>query len=147
MPAGAAAAGDAELAAGEDAAASGAAAADADAGGAKAAGGEATAAAADEAKVSGEVPACEAAAGVATAGGEAAANLSLTRLEAIQAEYMADDLPIDLARMRLWTDEQAVKYFESGGEVAPPSEQPDAIGAGARRAAPRLDGVGCGRWW
>ena len=32
---------------------------------------------------------------------------------------MADDLDIDLERMQHWTKDQAVAYFESGGEKVP----------------------------
>ena len=42
--------------------------------------------------------------------------LTLQDLEAIQSDALADDVPIDLARMATWTLEQAVAYFESGGE-------------------------------
>jgi len=45
--------------------------------------------------------------------------LTLARLETIQTEAMADDVPIELARMSLWTREQAVAYFESGGVDEP----------------------------
>jgi hypothetical protein len=50
--------------------------------------------------------------------------LSQAELEDIQADAMADDLAIDLEKMSVWTKEQAVAYFESGGEVepAPPIE-------------------------
>jgi len=45
--------------------------------------------------------------------------LTLEELEDIQAEYMADDVAIELERMSLWTSEKAHAYFESGG-VEPP---------------------------
>mmetsp|Transcript_31368 Transcript_31368/g.51904 ORF Transcript_31368/g.51904 Transcript_31368/m.51904 type:complete len:421 (-) Transcript_31368:159-1421(-) len=41
--------------------------------------------------------------------------LTLAQLEAIQAEALADDIPIDLERMSLWTEAQAIQFFESGG--------------------------------
>ena len=41
--------------------------------------------------------------------------LSLDDLEAIQADYHADDVAIDLATMSLWTAEAAKAYFENGG--------------------------------
>lgn len=47
--------------------------------------------------------------------------LSLTELVDIQAECMADDLEIDLTYMSRWTREQAVMYFESGGQEEPPA--------------------------
>ena len=46
--------------------------------------------------------------------------LTKADLEGIQADAMADDVEIDLEKMSLWTTEQAVTYFESGGEVEPP---------------------------
>lgn len=45
--------------------------------------------------------------------------LTLEELESIQADEMADDVPIDLAKMSEWTAEQARLYFESGGAVDP----------------------------
>ena len=45
--------------------------------------------------------------------------LTLDELEQIQAEALADDVEIDLARMRLWATEEARAYFESGGTVVP----------------------------
>ena len=33
---------------------------------------------------------------------------------------MADDIPIDLVKMTLWTENEASVFFESGGEDAPP---------------------------
>ena len=37
----------------------------------------------------------------------------------LQAELMADDVEIDIERMKNWTVDEATQYFESGGEVAP----------------------------
>ena len=37
----------------------------------------------------------------------------------IQADAMADDIAIDMEKMALWTEADAVAYFESGGEVEP----------------------------
>lgn len=45
--------------------------------------------------------------------------LSAAQLQSIQADCMADDLDIDLERMSLWTESQAIAYFESGGSEAP----------------------------
>lgn len=45
--------------------------------------------------------------------------LSLEELFSIQAEAMADDVAIDLERMRMWTRQQAMEYFESGGTRDP----------------------------
>ena len=45
--------------------------------------------------------------------------LSQSDLESIQADALADDVPIDLERMRLWSPEDAYAYFESGGTVEP----------------------------
>jgi len=47
-------------------------------------------------------------------------SLTLAQLQDIQSECMADDIEIDLAKMAFWTAEEAVAYFESGGEVEPP---------------------------
>ena len=46
--------------------------------------------------------------------------LSVAELEAIQAEYLADDIAIEFERMRVWTADAARKYFESGGLEVPP---------------------------
>eukprot|EP00966_Prymnesium_polylepis_P333799 7389219-Prymnesium_polylepis.1 len=46
--------------------------------------------------------------------------LTQQQLESIQADAMADDIDIDLERMSLWTEAQAVAYFESGGTEEPP---------------------------
>jgi hypothetical protein len=43
--------------------------------------------------------------------------LSLAELEEIREECMAEDVPIDLARMASWTHEQAQTFFENGGEA------------------------------
>ena len=37
----------------------------------------------------------------------------------LQAEFMADDLEIDMEKMSLWTKDEASAYFESGGEERP----------------------------
>lgn len=57
--------------------------------------------------------------------------LSRAALEAIQLECHADDLPIDMALMAGWSEQDAAAYFESGGLVVP-----------APSAAVTLDGVG-----
>ena len=60
--------------------------------------------------------------------------LSRAELEALQLEAMADDVEIDLDRMSLWSSEQAMAYFESGGADIPPgpstksSESIDVVG-------------------
>ena len=43
----------------------------------------------------------------------------LPGLQALQAECLADDVPIDIGRMAGWTEEQARAFFESGGEEVP----------------------------
>ena len=48
--------------------------------------------------------------------------LSMEILERLQAEAMADDVAIDLARMSCWTELQAIEYFESGGTVKPDAQ-------------------------
>ena len=45
--------------------------------------------------------------------------LSLSELQDIQADAMADDVVIDFERMSMWTADQASKYFESGGMEEP----------------------------
>eukprot|EP00966_Prymnesium_polylepis_P037363 867737-Prymnesium_polylepis.1 len=42
--------------------------------------------------------------------------LTLSDLERIREDAMAEDVDIDLARMSAWTEEQATTYFENGGE-------------------------------
>lgn len=45
---------------------------------------------------------------------------TLTRtIISLQAEHMADDVDIDFDKMRLWTEEEANSYFESGGAEEP----------------------------
>ena len=53
--------------------------------------------------------------------------LSLAELESIQADALADDIPIDFAKMSLWTSEQATTFFESGGTEEPTSEKPAPV--------------------
>eukprot|EP00966_Prymnesium_polylepis_P185725 4305113-Prymnesium_polylepis.1 len=50
--------------------------------------------------------------------------LTLEALEAIQGDAMADDIAIDFDRMTLWTEAQAVAYFESGGTQEPRAPLP-----------------------
>lgn len=59
--------------------------------------------------------------------------LSKAELEDIQAEFMADDIAIDLDKMSLWTREQAATYFDSGGMKEPVSA-PVALGRKPRIA-------------
>ena len=47
--------------------------------------------------------------------------LTLAELDSIQADAMADDVEIDFEKMRLWTHEQAVVFFETGEEPPPPA--------------------------
>ena len=61
-------------------------------------------------------------------------HLSVQQLEDIQADALADDLDIDFDRMKLWTADQAIEYFESGGQ-----SDPDALSDAQLRA----DHVGC----
>ena len=53
--------------------------------------------------------------------------LSQAELEAMQLEAMADDVEIEYDRMAVWTREQAMRYFESGGTDVPPV--PSAAGS------------------
>jgi len=48
----------------------------------------------------------------------------MEELQEIQADAMADDIEIDLAKMSLWTKDQAVAFFESGGEDEPKEAMP-----------------------
>ena len=45
--------------------------------------------------------------------------LTLAELEAVQQDALADDVAIDFERMKVWSLEEAEKYFESGGTEAP----------------------------
>lgn len=63
--------------------------------------------------------------------GELHGEATLEALQDLQAEAMADDLPIDLERMRLWSKEEAAEYFESGGQVDPGMPSDDALRGGA----------------
>jgi surfactin synthase thioesterase subunit len=45
--------------------------------------------------------------------------LTQAKLEELQADAMADDVDVDLAKMSLWTEEQVTAYFESGGTEEP----------------------------
>ena len=53
--------------------------------------------------------------------------LTLEKLQELQSDAMADDVDIDLEKMSLWTEEQAVAYFESGGTVQPGAERPVVV--------------------
>ena len=60
--------------------------------------------------------------------------LSLETLESIQSECLADDLPIDFERMRLWSEHEARRYFE--GHSPPPSPKEPAPAAAAAAPPP-----------
>ena len=66
--------------------------------------------------------------------------LSHADLEEIQAEAMADDVAIDLDNMSLWTREQAVAFFESGGvdEPAVDVSEGTVSGGGPSKSFPPL---------
>ena len=53
--------------------------------------------------------------------------LTLEDLQEIQSDAMADDIEIDFAKMSLWTREQAVAFFESGGEEGKSLPQPRCV--------------------
>ena len=57
--------------------------------------------------------------------------LTLMELQDIQADAMADDIPIDEAKMMHWTREEATEFFESGGTVEPaaPSTSKSTVAA------------------
>ena len=61
--------------------------------------------------------------------------LTQADLEGIQADAMADDVEIDLEKMSLWTTEQAITYFESGGEVEPRQRGRGTAGVGQHGVA------------
>lgn len=42
--------------------------------------------------------------------------LSLAQLEEIREDAMAEDVPIDIARMQHWSEQQAQLFFENGGQ-------------------------------
>ena len=48
--------------------------------------------------------------------------LTEAQLLELQAEYFADDVPIDPSTMCAWTEAQARTYFDSGGATLPVSE-------------------------
>ncbi|KAL1523109.1 hypothetical protein AB1Y20_018066 [Prymnesium parvum] len=62
--------------------------------------------------------------------------LSLEKLHDLQADALAEDIPIDFERMSLWTEAQVIEFFESGGQVAPSSLTPTEASP-----APGVDGV------
>lgn len=70
---------------------------------------------------------------------------TVSELEAIQADEMADDIPINLARMRYWTEQQARAYFANNGVLPAPSSpaatQLDAAPEPSRLSLPYLVGV------
>ena len=51
----------------------------------------------------------------------AAQRLTVAQLEALQAECMADDIPLEPEIMAKWQIEEVQIFFESGGEVRPKS--------------------------
>ena len=55
---------------------------------------------------------------------DARVSLTLEWLQEIQADLVADDVPIDFERMKYWTENEAKAYFESGGVDAPESSAP-----------------------
>ena len=61
--------------------------------------------------------------------------LTLEQLRNIQAESMADDVPIDVTRMACWSELEAREFFESGGAHLPASEA--AAAAAQSEAATR----------
>ena len=46
-------------------------------------------------------------------------SLSLAVLEDIQADCLADDVPIDYEVMRHWSEKEVRNYFHSGGQDEP----------------------------
>jgi predicted esterase len=51
--------------------------------------------------------------------------LTEAQLLDLQADAMANDVPIDVERMAHWTVEQATEFFESGGAVLPAAQDSD----------------------
>ena len=64
--------------------------------------------------------------------------LTLAQLEDIQADCLADDVAIDFEKMRLWTEADAVAFFESGGTVEP---TPAAVPLGRKPRIALLHGT------
>ena len=58
--------------------------------------------------------------------------LTLEQLQEIQADAMADDIEIDMARMSIWTEDQAREFFETGEEPAPRHKIFGAFGRSSR---------------
>jgi hypothetical protein len=56
--------------------------------------------------------------------------LTLEELQGIQTDAMADDVALEFETMSLWSKEEAIDYFESGGVVKPraPQDVSDEIG-------------------
>ena len=76
--------------------------------------------------------------------------LTLERLKEIQSDAMADDMTIDFGQMRLWTEQEAATFFESGGEDAPAGYKkpeaaaaPDAPKEEPAAEAPAAPSAGC----
>ena len=51
--------------------------------------------------------------------------LTLSELEALREDFLAEDVEIDIEKMQNWTIEDAEAYFESGGEVEPKAKSDD----------------------
>ena len=45
--------------------------------------------------------------------------LTEDRLREIQQDYFAEDVPVDVAVMSTWTEDEAIAYFDSGGVTKP----------------------------
>jgi pimeloyl-ACP methyl ester carboxylesterase len=63
--------------------------------------------------------------------------LTEERLCKIQSDALADDIPIDWATMKDWTEADAIRFFESGGEEVP-SVSPAALERKLKAALPAL---------
>ena len=87
---------------------------------------------------------------MSTAGGDLAP-LTESELDDLRSAAMADDVAIDIEKMRLWTAEQATAFFESGGteepaDTAAVSPQPSVASTSPLGRKPRialLHGTAC----
>ena len=53
----------------------------------------------------------------------AMATLDYSTLDQLRSDCLADDIDIDLQEMQHWSEEEATRYFESGGVVKPPARR------------------------
>jgi len=67
--------------------------------------------------------------------------LTLEQLHEYRDEAMADDIGIEFERMRLWSEDHARAFFESGGQDVPPEATPSSSSSHTPGASPAADPV------